>query len=189
MTADAAEQHVDQLIAERDERLPALVANYEWLGDLARAGRIRLVGHDPDSPEAIEALHDRGGSVAEFPTTIPAARAARDLGFPVVMGAPNVLRGASHSGNASATDLAREGLVTSLASDYLPSGLLAAVFTLARNGVMSLPQAVGLVTSGAAATGGLEDRGRLEPGLRADLALVEDTGTWPSVRATLRARS
>ncbi|HEY1701226.1 MAG TPA: alpha-D-ribose 1-methylphosphonate 5-triphosphate diphosphatase [Trebonia sp.] len=189
MTADAAEQHVDQLIAERDEKLPTLAANYEWLGDLARAGRIRLVGHDPDSPEAIEALRDRGGSVAEFPTTIPAAQAARDLGFPVVMGAPNVLRGASHSGNVSATDLAREGLVTSLASDYLPSGLLAAVFALARNGVTSLPQAVALVTSGPAATSGLTDRGRLEPGLRADLALVEDTGAWPSVRTTLRALS
>jgi alpha-D-ribose 1-methylphosphonate 5-triphosphate diphosphatase len=105
------------------------------------------------------------------------------------MGAPNVLRGASHSGNVSATDLAREGLVTSLASDYLPSGLLAAVFALARNGVTSLPQAVALVTSGPAATGGLTDRGRLEPGLRADLALVDDTAAWPSVRTTLRAAS
>jgi alpha-D-ribose 1-methylphosphonate 5-triphosphate diphosphatase len=105
------------------------------------------------------------------------------------MGAPNVLRGASHSGNVSATDLAREGLVTSLASDYLPSGLLAAVFTLARSGALPLPEAVGLVTSGPAATGGLTDRGRLEPGLRADLTLVDDTGSWPSVQTTLRAAS
>jgi alpha-D-ribose 1-methylphosphonate 5-triphosphate diphosphatase len=187
MSAREAEKHVDELIADRDQSLPVLAANYEWIGALARAGRIRLVGHDPDSPEAIAALRDRGGSVAEFPTTIPAARAARDLGFPVVMGAPNVLRGASHSGNVSATDLVKAGLVTTLASDYLPSGLLAAVFTLARSGLLPLPDAIGLVTSGPAAVAGLADRGRLEPGLRADLALVDDSGAWPAARTTLRA--
>lgn len=187
MSEQEAAEHVDDLIAERGERLPVLDANYEWLGGLARAGRIRLVGHDPDSADAITALRDRGGSVAEFPTTIPAAAAARDLGFPVVMGAPNVLRGSSHSGNVSATDLVKEGLVTSLASDYLPSGLLAAVFTLASTGVLDLPEAVALVTSGPASVGGLADRGRLEAGLRADLTLVDDSGPWPSVVTTLRA--
>ncbi|HEY2267871.1 MAG TPA: alpha-D-ribose 1-methylphosphonate 5-triphosphate diphosphatase [Streptosporangiaceae bacterium] len=187
MTAQDAVTHVDELIEERDQYLPVLAENYAWLGGLAKAGRIRLVGHDPDSPEAIAALRDRGGSVAEFPTTVPAARAARDLGFPVVMGAPNVLRGGSHSGNVSAADLVTTGLVTTLASDYLPSGLLAAVFTLARSGLLPLPEAISLVTSGPAAVAGLSDRGRLEPGLRADLTLVEDTGSWPAVWATLRA--
>jgi alpha-D-ribose 1-methylphosphonate 5-triphosphate diphosphatase len=187
MTAQDAVAHVDELIEERGQYLPVLAENYAWLGGLAKAGRIRLVGHDPDSPEAIAALRDRGGSVAEFPTTIPAARAARDLGFPVVMGAPNVLRGGSHSGNVSAADLVKTGLVTTLASDYLPSGLLAAVFALARSGLLPLPEAIALVTSGPAAVAGLTDRGRLEPGLRADLTLVEDTGPWPAVWATLRA--
>ncbi|MCL2581723.1 MAG: alpha-D-ribose 1-methylphosphonate 5-triphosphate diphosphatase [Streptosporangiales bacterium] len=187
MTHEEAETHVDEVIAERGGKLPVLAANYEWLGGLARAGRIRLVGHDPDSAEAVEALGERGGSVAEFPTAIAAAAAARDRGFPVVMGAPNVLRGSSHSGNVSATDLVKEGLVTSLASDYLPSGLLASVFALARDGVLGLPQAISLVTSGPASVGGLADRGRLEAGLRADLALVDDSGAWPEVRATLRA--
>jgi alpha-D-ribose 1-methylphosphonate 5-triphosphate diphosphatase len=187
MTAQDAIAHVDELIEERGQYLPVLAENYAWLGGLAKAGRIRLVGHDPDSPEAIAALRDRGGSVAEFPTTIPAARAARDLGFPVVMGAPNVLRGGSHSGNVSAVDLVKTGLVTTLASDYLPSGLLAAVFVLARSGLLPLPEAIALVTSGPAAVAGLTDRGRLEPGLRADLTLVEDTGPWPAVWATLRA--
>lgn len=187
MTHEEAESHVDEVIAERGEKLPVLEANYSWLGELARPGRIRLVGHDPDSPEAIAALGERGGSVAEFPTTIPAASAARDVGFPVVMGAPNVLRGSSHSGNVSATDLISKGLVTSLASDYLPSGLLGAVFALARDGVLAVPEAVALVTSGPASVGGLTDRGRLEEGLRADLALVNDSGPWPEVVTTLRA--
>lgn len=187
MSADAAEKHVDELIAERETQLPVLAANYEWLGGLAKEGRIRLVGHDPDSPEAVAALAARGGSVAEFPTTIAAARAARDLGFPVVMGAPNVLRGASHSGNVSAGELVAEGLVTGLASDYLPSGLLAAAFTLTRSGALPLPEAVGLVTSGPAEVAGLTDRGRLASGYRADLALVDDTAAWPVTAATLRA--
>jgi alpha-D-ribose 1-methylphosphonate 5-triphosphate diphosphatase len=187
LSAEQAAQRVDELIAERDTHLPALERNMAWLGSLALAGRIRLVGHDMDSPEAVEALRARGGSVAEFPTTVDAASKARELGLPIVMGAPNVMRGESHSGNVSAAELVKLGLVDALASDYLPSGLLAGAFTLARNGLAPLPAAIGLVTSGAAATAGLSDRGRLAAGLRADLALVDDAGSWPVVRATFRA--
>lgn len=187
MSAEAAARRVDDLIAARDAELPTLERNLAWLGSLARAGRIRLVGHDMDTPAAVAALRARGGSVAEFPTTVDAARAARELGLPVVMGAPNVMRGESHSGNVSAAELAGLGLVDALASDYLPSGLLAGAFTLARRGLATLPAAIGLVTSGAAAAAGLTDRGRLTAGLRADLALVDDAGGWPVVRATFRA--
>lgn len=187
LSAEEAERHVDEMIEARDAHLPALERNMAWLGSLALAGRVRLVGHDMDSPAAVEALRARGGSVAEFPTTVDAARAARDLGLPVVMGAPNVMRGESHSGNVSAAELVGLGLVTALASDYLPSGLLAGSFTLARSGLATLPAAIGLVTSGAAASAGLSDRGRLAAGLRADLALVDDAGSWPVVRATFRA--
>ena len=140
-----------------------------------------------DRPAAVAALSARGGSVAEFPTTAQAARAARELGIPVVMGAPNVLRGESHSGNVSAAELVGLGLVTALASDYLPSGLLAGAFALAGNGLVTLPTGIGLVTSGAAAVAGLSDRGSLATGLRADLALVDDSASWPVVRATFRA--
>jgi len=187
ISAEDAARHVDEMIETRDAHLPTLERNMAWLGTLARAGQIRLVGHDMDSPAMVEALHARGGSVAEFPTTVDAARAARELGLPIVMGAPNVMRGESHSGNVSAAALVELGLVTALASDYLPSGLLAGAFTLARAGRAPLPGAIGLVTSGAAAVAGLSDRGRLAPGLRADLALVDDAGAWPVVRATFRA--
>lgn len=187
LSEEQAVQHVDDMIAERDANLPILERNMAWLGELARSGRIRLVGHDMDSPLAVEALRARGGSVAEFPTTVDAARTARELGIPIVMGAPNVLRGESHSGNVSAAALVELGLVDALASDYLPSGLLAGAFTLARSGIASLPAAMGLVTWGAAASAGLSDRGRLAAGLRADLALVDDAGPWPVVRGTYRA--
>jgi alpha-D-ribose 1-methylphosphonate 5-triphosphate diphosphatase len=187
VSAEEAQQHVDGMIVERDAHLPTLERNMAWLGELARAGQIRLVGHDMDSPEAVQALRARGGSVAEFPTTVDAARMAHELGCPIVMGAPNVMRGESHSGNVSASTLVELGLVDALASDYLPSGLLAGAVTLARSGRATLPAAIGLVTWGAAAAAGLTDRGRLTAGLRADLALVDDTGTWPVVRATYRA--
>ena len=187
LSDEEAARRVDELIAERDANRPALERNLAWLGSLALAERIRLVGHDMDSPAAVEALRARGGAVAEFPTTVDAARAARELGLPVVMGAPNVMRGESHSGNVSAAALAELGLVNALASDYLPSGLLAGAFTVARSGLATLPAAIGLVTYGAAAAAGLPDRGRLAAGLRADLALVEDAGSWPVVRATFRA--
>ena len=187
LTEEQARLRVDEMIADRERYLPDLERNMAWLGDLARAGKIRLVGHDPDSPEAISALRERGGSVAEFPTTIQAAQTARELGFPVVMGAPNVLRGVSHSGNVSARELIELGLVTSLASDYLPSGLLGAAFMIAKAGLLPLPAAAGLVTSGPAEVAGLSDRGRLVPGLRADLVLVEPAGDWPVTWACLRA--
>ena len=187
LSAREAARRVDELVAARDAQLPVLERNMAWLGALALAGHIRLVGHDLDAPGAVEALRARGGSVAEFPTTVDAARAARELGLPVVMGAPNVMRGESHSGNVSAAALVELGLVDALASDYLPSGLLAGAFTLARAGLATLPAAIGRVTFGAAAAAGLSDRGRLAAGLRADLALVDDAGSWPVVRATFRA--
>ncbi|MEU5853348.1 alpha-D-ribose 1-methylphosphonate 5-triphosphate diphosphatase [Saccharopolyspora shandongensis] len=183
LTPEEAEEHVTEMIAERGELLDVRDENLAWLGDLARSGRIRLLGHDPESAEEISALCTRGGAVAEFPTTMAAAVAAREHGLPVVAGAPNVLRGHSHNGNVSARELASRGLVTALASDYLPSGLLAAVFGLA--GELGLPAAIALVTSGPAAVAGFADRGRLEPGLRADLALVEPGPKWPLVRSVL----
>jgi alpha-D-ribose 1-methylphosphonate 5-triphosphate diphosphatase len=127
--------------------------------------------------------------VAEFPTTVEAARAARERSMPVVMGAPNALRGTSHAGNTSARELVGHGLVTALASDYLPSGLLAAAFLLAVEGLADLPSAVRLVTAGAAEAVGLDDRGALVPGSRADLVLAEAGQPWPLVRAVLRAES
>ncbi|WP_051581117.1 alpha-D-ribose 1-methylphosphonate 5-triphosphate diphosphatase [Pseudonocardia acaciae] len=191
MSERQAAEHVDELIAERDGRLDVREEALDWLGERARAGRIRLVGHDPSSAEEIGELVARGVSVAEFPTTVAAARAARERGLPVVMGAPNVLRGGSHNGNASARELVAQGLVTALASDYLPSGLLASAFALAEAGLVGLPAAVGLVTSGPSAAAGLSDRGLLDPGRRADLALVAPGSAagsqWPVVRTVLRA--
>lgn len=187
LTAEQARAHVDAFAAAREANLDVRDEALSFLGGLAHAGAVRLLGHDPASAAEIAALADRGGTVAEFPTTVEAAVAAREHGMPVVMGAPNALRGSSHSGNASARELVARGLVTALASDYLPSGLLAAPFLLADDGVTTLPAAVRLVTAGAAEAVGLPDRGSLIPGSRADLVIAEAGQPWPVVRAVLRA--
>jgi alpha-D-ribose 1-methylphosphonate 5-triphosphate diphosphatase len=189
MTNDEARAHVDRLIVERDDKLPVRAEALEWLGGLARSGAIRLLGHDPTNAAEIDELVARGAAIAEFPTTLEAAAAARERGLWVVAGAPNVLRGGSHSGNVSGTELAARGLLTALASDYLPSGLVAAAFLLAARGVVSLPTAVALITAGAADAAGLDDRGRLAPGTRADLVLVHPGDPWPVVRSVLRAET
>ncbi|NMO49979.1 alpha-D-ribose 1-methylphosphonate 5-triphosphate diphosphatase [Actinoplanes sp. TBRC 11911] len=183
MTDGEAQEYTDKYVADRDSRLDVRAESLAWLG--TRSARIRLLGHDPVSATEIDELVERGGAVAEFPTTLDAAQAARDHGLPVVMGAPNVLRGNSHNGNVSAGEAVRRGLVTGLASDYLPSGLLAAALMLAEQGVVDLPAAVALVTSGPAEVAGLSDRGRLAEGLRADLVLVEPRHPWPVVRSVL----
>ncbi|WP_308259088.1 alpha-D-ribose 1-methylphosphonate 5-triphosphate diphosphatase [Pseudonocardia sp. H11422] len=189
LSEDEARTHVDELVVRRDGLLDIRDSALGWLGERARAGVIRLAGHDPADAEEIDALVARGGAVAEFPTTLEAARAAREHGLPVVAGAPNVLRGGSHAGNVSGAELAAHGLLTALASDYLPSGLIAAAFLLAGRGILPLPAAIGLVTAGAADAAGLGDRGRLAPGARADLVLVDAAGDWPVVRTAMRAES
>jgi alpha-D-ribose 1-methylphosphonate 5-triphosphate diphosphatase len=186
-SADDARAHVQVWRQARESRSDVAAATLTRLGDLARAGRIRLAGHDPESVADVEALVARGGSVAEFPTTVEAARAARAHGLAIVAGAPNAVRGGSHTANVSARELVALGLVDALASDYVPATLLAAIEVLVREGLADLPRAVDLVTSGPARAAGLTDRGSLVPGARADVVLVRTTGRWPSVVATLRA--
>ena len=181
-----AKAQVDWLIEESRQTAPTRTAALAYLGELAHAGKIRLMGHDPDTAQVVDSMLDRGAIASEFPTTIVAARRSHELGLANVAGAPNVLRGGSHAGNVSAAELVAAGLVDALASDYLPSGLLAAVWVLVRERVCDLPAAVRLVTSGPARIAGLDDRGVIEVGKHADLLLVDDQHhTWPHAVATL----
>jgi alpha-D-ribose 1-methylphosphonate 5-triphosphate diphosphatase len=172
-------------IAEAEALLPVREANLARIRALAAAGSARVLAHDcVDAGEVVEARR-WGAAVAEFPCTVEAARAALDQQMPVVLGAPNVLLGGSHSGNASAEELIALGYCTGLASDYAPSTLLAAAFDLARRGVVEFTAAVALITSGPAEAVGLDDHGRLAPGCVADLVLVEQDGRWPRVVCVL----
>ncbi|HKK30686.1 MAG TPA: alpha-D-ribose 1-methylphosphonate 5-triphosphate diphosphatase [Alphaproteobacteria bacterium] len=152
----------------------------------ARNADLPVASHDDTTVEHVEEAIADGVTISEFPTSIEAARAAKNAGIGTVMGAPNVVRGESHSGNVSALDLGREGLVDGLSSDYAPFSLLQAAFLLHERADLSLPAAIGTVTSAPAQLAGLDDRGRLEEGLRADLVQVRLHHGVPVVRAVWR---
>jgi alpha-D-ribose 1-methylphosphonate 5-triphosphate diphosphatase len=161
-------------------------SNRKFVLELARTKRIPVASHDDRTVEEVERNHAEGIAIAEFPVSLAAARAAREKNITAIAGAPNIVRGGSHSGNVSALDLIREGLVAALASDYVPAAMLEAAFCVAREGVLELPAAIALVTSGPAALAGLADRGRIAAGLRADLVQVRLHEGIPVIRAVWR---
>jgi len=153
---------------------------------LARRRGIRLASHDDATAAHVEEAREAGVVIAEFPTTREAASTAHAAGMSVLGGAPNVVRDGSHSGNASALDFARAGILDILSSDYVPVSLLHAAFKLADEAGIRLPDAVATVSANPAAAVGLEDRGRIEAGLRADLVRVAVVDRLPFTRTTWR---
>lgn len=165
----------DEIEILRDNRARLRGPNRRALLDMVAGRPIVLASHDDETVEEVEDNHAAGIAISEFPVRMVAARRAKALGMTVIAGAPNIVRGGSHSGNVAAADLVAEGAVDALASDYVPPALLEAVFALA-DGPLGLPAAVALVTAGPARMAGLADRGRLAAGLRADLLLVRRAG-------------
>ncbi len=169
-----------------------VVPHRQFFVDYARSRGLALASHDDTTVAHVRVAHGEGVAICEFPTTVAAARTARDLGLSVIMGAPNAVRGGSHSGNVATLELARLGLLDTLSSDYVPVSLLMATFLLVQHAGYSIPQAVATVTIRPARAVGLVDRGELALGLRADLVqvrLVERPGggQQPVVRAVWRA--
>lgn len=148
---------------------------------------ITVASHDDATLAHVEEAKGHGVKLAEFPTSFEAAEASHQSGMSVLMGAPNVVRGKSHSGNIAARDLAKRGVLDVLSSDYVPLSLLHASFVLADeiDGI-SLPQAIAMVTATPARTVSLDDRGRIETGLRADLVRVRRNEGVPVIRAVWR---
>ena len=140
--------------------------------DLAVQG-VRMGSHDDAMTESRALWNARGVRIAEFPETLEAAEAAKSTGDYVILGAPNVVRGGSHKGNASAIDLIAMGLCDAIASDYHYPSPRRAALMLAASGVTDLAGAWHLVSSGPAKVLGLQDRGALRPGLRADLVVLD----------------
>ena len=151
-----------------------------------RSRGFAVASHDDATPAHVAEAVANGAVLAEFPTTLEAAQAARDAGLAVLMGGPNLVLGGSHSGNVSARSLAEAGLLDVLSSDYVPASTLQAAFKLPEAGV-ALPDAVAMVTATPAALIGLDDRGRLAPGYRADVAHVSALPGGPVVREVWRA--
>jgi alpha-D-ribose 1-methylphosphonate 5-triphosphate diphosphatase len=154
---------------------------------LAHDYGVPLASHDDTTEDNVrDAVRDRV-AVAEFPTTMEAARGLHQAGIGILMGAPNVVRGGSHSGNIAAVDLAREGLLDILSSDYIPSSLLMAALQLPQHVPdIDLASAVRTVTKAPAEAVGLGDRGEIAVGKRADLIRVHVAGEVPVVRSVWR---
>ena len=157
------------------------------LAALSHARGIALASHDDATTDHVDKARDLGISIAEFPTTLEAAKASRDAGFAILMGGPNVVRGGSHSGNVSARDLAAAGLLDILSSDYIPFSMLQAAFCLVDAGEgLDVPQAISLVTRRPAEAAGLHDRGEIALAKRADLVQVRIEDGIPIVRTVWR---
>jgi alpha-D-ribose 1-methylphosphonate 5-triphosphate diphosphatase len=162
-------------------------ANLRAIVALAQAHDIPLASHDDTTEENVsDAIRDRV-AVAEFPTTMEAARGLHQAGIGILMGAPNVVRGGSHSGNIAAVDLAREGLLDILSSDYIPSSLLMGALQLPQHvAAIDLAAAVRTVTKAPAEAVGLHDRGEIAVGKRADVIRVHLARDIPVVREVWR---
>ena len=154
---------------------------------MAHAGGAALASHDDATlAQVAEAAADRV-AIAEFPTTVEAAAASHAAGIKVLMGAPNIVRGGSHSGNVAAVELARAGVLDILSSDYVPASLLLAAFELPERAAgVDLASAIRMVTKNPAEATGLSDRGEIVAGRRADLARVAADGHVPVVRSLWR---
>ena len=152
-------------------------------GAVAEATRLGavLASHDDTTAEHVATSATNGVGFAEFPTTVEAAQACREQGIAVMMGAPNLIRGGSHSGNVAAEDLAKKDLLDIVSSDYVPSALLLSAFHLARIWD-DLPRAIATVTRNPAQAARLDDRGVLQVGKRGDVLRVRQTEAAPLLR-------
>jgi alpha-D-ribose 1-methylphosphonate 5-triphosphate diphosphatase len=153
---------------------------------LARQHNIPIASHDDDTVEKIDRMQSMGVTISEFPVTMDAARYARQYGMHTIMGAPNAYRGESNTGNLSALSAIKAEVVDILATDYYPAAPLQAAFKIASDGVLPLHESIKLVSENPAAAVGLNDRGRIAVGLKADVVLVEESGAHPRIRAALR---
>ena len=175
---EAIEARIDFLVTQRarlrDPNRAALMAMMR--------GHTVLASHDDRTQSDVAENLADGIRIAEFPVTMEAAQAARAGGQSVIAGAPNLVRGGSHTGNVAVLDLLRAGLVDALASDYVPCSMIEAAFLAAKHVGIALPRAIALVSDAPARMAGFTDRGRIEPEARADLVRVTMHEGAPVVR-------
>lgn len=180
--------------AALDGKIAALQAQQARLRGPNRAallalmrGRATLASHDDRTVEEVAENLADGIRVAEFPVTLEAAEAAHGGGQAVIAGAPNLVRGGSHTGNVGVLEMMRAGLVDAMTSDYVPASLMDAAFLAVSLGAATLPQAVAMISAAPARLVGLADRGSIAVGLRADLVRVRLHEGAPVVRQVWRA--
>ena len=180
------EATIDRRICELQEQRERLrIPNRQALLQRVRGRNIALASHDDRTEAEVAENAADGIRISEFPVTMEAACAAKAASMDVIAGAPNIVRGGSHSGNVAAADLLASEAVDAFASDYVPNSLVEAAFACAER--IGLPRAIGMVTEQPARLAGLQDRGRIAPGERADLVRVRLHEKLPVVRQVWRA--
>ena len=180
------EATIDRRIRELQEQRQRLrIPNRQALLQRVRGRMIALASHDDRTEAEVAENAADGIRISEFPVTMAAARAAKAASMDVIAGAPNIVRGGSHSGNVAAADLLASEAVDAFASDYVPSSLVEAAFACAER--IGLPRAIAMVTEQPARLAGLQDRGRIAPGEHADLVRVRLHEKLPVVRQVWRA--
>ncbi|MDH0098589.1 alpha-D-ribose 1-methylphosphonate 5-triphosphate diphosphatase [Pseudomonas sp. GD04158] len=181
--------------AEMEDFLQEQIANSRQYSDRQRRAivedchsrGISVASHDDATLAHVQESAGFGMAIAEFPTTLEAAKASHELGLKVLMGAPNLVRGGSHSGNIAAAELARHGVLDILSSDYYPASLLHAAWLLAgQDNDYDLPAAIATVSRAPARAAGLDDRGEIRVGLRADLVQARAHGQQPVIQQVWR---
>jgi alpha-D-ribose 1-methylphosphonate 5-triphosphate diphosphatase len=176
----------DRLVQRIISQAGAVPASVARLAAIAKGAGVRMLSHDDNSPAMRQDYRAKGVSIAEFPVNEETAREAANGGDAIVFGAPNVVRGGSHTGWTKASDMIEKGLCSVLASDYYYPAPLLAAFRLAEDGVRPLPQAWDLISAAPARATGLSDRGEIAVGARADILLVDDaTALRPRIVAVI----
>lgn len=188
-TQMTVEQVQDRIAFLLDQRARLREPQRAWIMDRIRHRDLPIASHDDETAEEVRRNLADGITISEFPVTMEAAEAARDAGVEVIAGAPNIVRGGSHSGNVSAADLVRAGAADAYASDYVPASMVEAAWRTVEETGISLPQAVAMITDRPARMARLADRGRLEEGLRADLVQLRAAHGIPVVRRVWREGS
>ncbi len=180
LTAEEAQKRYLEIVENQKNHSEP---NRKMIADQAKARGLSLASHDDQLISHVDEAHGVGATISEFPTTLEAAQAARDRGMMIAMGGPNLMRGGSYSGNVSAASLASEGLLDLFASDYVPRSMIEAAFKLTEEPFgWSLPDAMATVSTNPAKAVGLNDRGTLEAGKRADFVRVRLINGRPVVQ-------
>lgn len=177
------DEEYERLVRERAEQQARFAAAHRAAvvaGCHQRA--IPLASHDDTEVEHVHLAREERVAMSEFPTTVRAAEAARAAGMAIIMGGPNLVKGGSHSGNVSAAELAARDLLDIMSSDYVPSSLVQSVFLLRDQLGWDMPKAVATVSRNPARAIGLQDRGEIAAGQRADFIRVREVGGMPVVR-------
>jgi alpha-D-ribose 1-methylphosphonate 5-triphosphate diphosphatase len=172
--AACSDKTMDEILAESKNKPVASRQMLKALAALAHERNIPLASHDDDTLEKLALMKNEFGvRISEFPIELEVAKKAHDEGILVVVGAPNIMLGGSHSGNLSALEAVREGAADILCSDYYPASLLHSAFRLEEEGILSLPAAVRMLTLNPAKAMGIDgDYGSVETGKKADLLVV-----------------